>query len=417
MSDGPADPSRPETPSRSRTDFTRAIAPVLPETFFDSYFERRHLVVRRDDPHYFDSLLNLADIDAVLTGTMVPVEDMSMVNTGRPIEPARYTTATGHVDPVRASHEFAAGGTIILPALHRRLPALAAYCRSLETVFGCDLQTNIYFTPDNAQGFRTHYDMHDVIVLQVHGSKTWRIYQSALELPLHSQPFDPEGFVPGPVIDEFVLNAGDMCYVPRGLVHDAIATDQISLHITTGLLAHRWVDLLLEAVAEAAQRDLELRRSVPPGFASGSVALEGVVSAFRAMLDRAVAGIEPERTLKGFAADFRTRRAPVVPGHFLQHLAAGQVAPGVRVARRPDLIHTLQRLRTDEGGTPRDEILLDIYGTEIGFPGHVEPALRDALGRTEAFRVGDLAGGLDEQGQAVLVRRLVREGVLLVQAP
>lgn len=395
-------------------DFAQAIAPVSEATFFESVFEKRHLVVRREDPNYFHHLLNVADIDAVLTGTMVPGDDMSMVNTGRAIEPERYTTTAGYVDPVRAAQEFAGGGTIILPALHRRLPALAAYCRSLETVFGCDLQTNIYFTPDNAQGFRTHYDLHDVIVLQCHGSKTWKIYQSDLELPLHSQAFDPEGFVPGPVIDEFVLHAGDMCYVPRGLVHDAIATDQMSLHITTGLLAHRWVDLLLEAVAEAAQRDTALRRSVPPGFASGKVALGGVAQTFRTLLDQLASGIEPERTLKGFAADFRARRAPVVPGQFLQHIAAAEVMPGTRVQRRPDLIFALQRIQTSDADTAGDEILLEIYGTEIGFPAHAEGCLRDALTRTDSFAVGDLVGDLDAPGQAVLIRRLVREGVLVV---
>jgi hypothetical protein len=397
------------------TDFSRAIAPVTTEAFLQGYFEKRHLVVHRDDPLYFQGLLSVADIDSVLTGTMIPGEDVSLVNTGRAVEPARYTTPQGHLDPVRAAQEFAGGATIILPALHRRLPALAAYCRSLETVFGCDLQTNIYFTPDNAQGFRTHYDMHDVVVLQVHGSKTWKIYQSDLELPLHSQPFDPEGFTPGPVIDEFVLHAGDMAYIPRGVVHDAIATDQMSLHITTGLLAHRWVDLLLEAVAEAGQRDVALRRSVPPGFAVGALALDGVAATFREMLARACAVIEPERTLKGFAADFRARRAPVVPGQFLQHMAAATVAPGVRVARRPDLICSLQRhTDSDDPDSPRDQILLDIYGTEIGFPAHAEAALRDALARSGPFAVGDLAGALDAESQAVLVRRLVREGVLVV---
>jgi ribosomal protein L16 Arg81 hydroxylase len=32
-------------------------------------------------------------------------------------------------------------------------------------------QTNIYLSPPNAQGFGTHFDSHDVFVLQVAGSK------------------------------------------------------------------------------------------------------------------------------------------------------------------------------------------------------------------------------------------------------
>ena len=398
-------------PTPPVTDFARAIAPMSPETFLAEVFERRHLVIHRDDPAYFRDLLTAADIDAVLTGTALPAEEMSMVNTGRTVPAERYVTAAGHVDPVRAAREFAAGGTIILPGLQRRLPRLAAYCRALETVFSCDLQTNIYFTPDNPQGFRTHYDSHDVIVLQVHGTKTWKIYESDLELPLRTQPFSPEGFVPGKVIDEFVLKAGDMAYVPRGVVHDAIATTEQSLHITTGLIGHRWVDLLLEAVADVAQRQLDLRRSVPPGLANAGFDASGAAEMLRALMRQTAEAIEPDRILKGFAADFRNRRAPVVPGQSLQDAGAGAIGPDTVLARRDGLIWSLSRTKASDDAEPA--VILDVYGTEIRMPLHAEADLADALARTGSFRPRDLAGGLDEAGKVVLARRLVREGVLL----
>lgn len=392
------------------TDFARAIAPIAPEKFFDDYFEKKHLVIRRGAADYYGDLLTVADIDRVLTTTMLAVEDMNMVNNGTRIEPEEYSMPSGHVDPVRAAQQFAKGGTIILPGLHRRLPNLAAYCRNLETVFSCDLQTNIYFTPDNAQGFKTHYDSHDVIVLQTHGSKTWKIYDSPMVLPLRSQAFDPKGFVAGNVIDTFVLNAGDMCYIPRGVVHDAIATDEMSLHITTGLLTPRWIDLLVEAIVEQAHQDPALRGAIPPGYANEGFDTDPVLAKFRALMDRAAAGIDPARTLENFGGEFRRRRNPVVPGQFLQHVGANAIAPGTEVARRDDLIYRITRFEDPEG----DEVVLDVYGTEVAFPAHAEGALRDAMNRAGSFRVGALAGDLDDDGQAVMVRRLVREGVLMV---
>jgi len=390
------------------TDFARAIAPITPEQFFSDYFEKKHLVIRRDEAEYYGPLLTVADIDRVLTTTMLPVDDMNMVNNGTRIEPEEYSMPSGFVDPVRAAQQFSAGGTIVLPGLHRRLPNLAAYCRDLETVFSCDLQTNIYFTPDNAQGFKTHYDSHDVIVLQTHGSKTWKIYDSPMVLPLRSQAFDPKGFEAGNVIDTFVLNAGDMCYIPRGVVHDAIATDEMSLHITTGLLTPRWIDLLVEAIVEQAHQDPALRGAVPPGYANEGFDMTGALAQFRALMDRASSGIDPARTLENFGAEFRRRRSPVVPGQFLQQVTADAIAPGTAVSRRDALIYRIARFEDPEG----DEVVLDVYGTEVAFPAHVEPALRDAMTRPGPFAVGDLAGGLDDAGQAVLVRRLVREGIL-----
>ncbi len=383
-------------------DFAQAIAPITPEVFFAEYFEKKHLVVRRQDPGYYRDLLTVADIDRVLTTQMIPGEELQLVNNGRAIETPDYVMPSGFVDPVRVVRHFSEGSTAVLPGLQKRLPNLAAYCRALETVFCVDLQTNIYFTPDNAQGFRTHYDSHDVIVLQVHGSKTWKIYESPLELPLRSQAFSPEGFVPGKLIDTFVLHAGDMAYVPRGVVHDAIATEEISLHITTGLLTQTWLDLMVEAIAELALDDPAFRRAIPPGHANPGFDRTGARQTFRDLLARAADKIDPDRTLDGFAEEFRRRRGPVVPGQLFQLFGAEAIAPGTEVCRRPDLIHAIS-LRDDE-------VVLSVYGAEIAFPAHCEVSLRDALARP-GFRVGDLAGDLDEEGQAVMLRRLVQEGV------
>jgi len=394
--------------SRQVADFAYAIAPVSVDTFFAEYFEKKHLVVRHDDPGYFSDLLKVADIDRVLTQTIISVDDMSMVNTGTPIKPEDISQPSGNVDPVLVAQQFSEGGTIVLPQLHRRLPILAAYCRAMETVFSCDLQTNIYLTPDNAQGFKTHYDSHDVVVLQAHGSKTWNIYESPLELPLRSQAFKPDGFVPGKIIDTFTLHAGDMCYVPRGVVHDAIATEEMSLHITTGMLAPRWVDLLIEGLVKLAQEDPAFRASVPPGYANDGFDATAAVKTFGDLLQRATDTVDVTGTLEDYAHEYRRRRLPVVPGQFVQNLTADLVDEGVSLARRADLIYRVFN-RTDEQG--EDQIVLSVYGNEIAFPDYVETALRDALGRPD-FVVGTLEGNLDGPGQAVLARRLVREGVL-----
>ena len=386
-------------------DFARVIAPVTPEAFLDEYFEKKHLVICREDPLYFDGLLSVADIDRVLTQQMVSGDEMQMVRTGKGVSQDDYVTPSGLIDPVRVARIFDQGATIVLPALQKRVASLAAYCRSMETVFNVDLQTNIYFTPEGAQGFKTHYDSHDVFVLQVAGSKTWNIYESPLELPLRSQAFQPDNFVAGKLIDTFTLHAGDMCYVPRGVVHDARATDELSLHITTGLLTPRWIELLVDAVNQLALVDPAFRHAIPPGHAMPGFDRSGARQTFRDLLLRAAENVDPDRTLDFYAHDYRSRRVPVVPGQLLQSLMAGDVVPGTELVRRPDLIYAM--------AVVGEEVVLGVYGTEVSFPAHVEPSLRDALSRPRV-RVGELDGDLDDEGQAVLLRRLVREGVFSV---
>lgn len=396
---------------QARMDFSRAIAPVTPEVFFAEYFEKRHLVVHRTDPGYYRDLLSIEDIDRVLTEMILPASDLQLVNNGAGIDEDHYSLPSGQVDPVQVAQHFAQGSTVILPQLHRRLPRLAAYCRALEVVFSCDLQTNIYFTPDNAQGFKTHYDSHDVIVLQTHGSKTWRIYESPMVLPLRSQAFDPAGFVPGEVIDTFVLGPGDMAYIPRGVVHDAIATDELSLHITTGLLTPRWIDLLVEALVQQSLTDPAFRGALPPGFANEGFDYSGMAVQFHDLMAKAARQIDPGRTFDSFAAEFRQRRLPVVPGQFMQHAVSDSAGPESMIALRPDLIWRIEARPAPKGEAQAEsEIVLCVYGVDIAFPAYAEETLRDALSRAQ-FRVGELAGDLDSAGKVVLVRRLIREGV------
>ncbi|MBN8290417.1 hypothetical protein JI664_00415 [Rhodobacter sp. NTK016B] len=393
------------TAAPAAMDFATAIAPVTPDTFFAEYFEKKHLVIRRDDPDYYSRVLSLGDIDQVLTQMQIPGDELNLVQKDRTITNDDYITPNGFADPVRVVKNFAEGATIVLPGLQKRLPKLAAYCRSLETVFSCDLQTNIYFTPPDAQGFKTHYDSHDVIVLQTAGSKTWNIYESDLELPLRSQAFSPDGFEAGKLIDTFTLHAGDMCYVPRGVVHDARATEELSLHITTGLLSQRWIELVVDAVSRLALSDLDFRRAVPPGFANGDFDRADARETLAGLLRRAADRIDPDATLAAAAENYRGRRVPVVPGQLFQQFSAEAIAPGTRLRRRPDLIHAI--VETE------DEVALSVYGSEITFPLHVAETLRAALS-SEGFVVGDLPGDLDEAGQAVMARRLVGEGVLFI---
>src|SRR6185295_12103641 len=99
-----------------------------------------------------------------------------------------------------------------------------------------------------AQGFSAHYDTHDVFILQAAGSKHWRLYGSSVQLPLASTPYPYPGPDAGKPSADFVLRAGDVLYIPRGHVHDALTSDSISLHVTLGINVYTWADLFMEAL-------------------------------------------------------------------------------------------------------------------------------------------------------------------------
>jgi len=278
---------------------------------------------------------------------------------------------------------------------------LARLCRAMEKTFSCHFQTNIYMSPPNAQGFKTHFDSHDVFVLQVSGSKQWTLYDTAIVLPLRGQAFDPEKHTPGPATREFTLHAGDLFYCPRGLYHSARSTDETSLHITLGLIGKTWADVMIEAVSAACLASPALRANLPVGFANAGYDPTQDAATFRALFDTVAREAQLAPILQRLAEDFVTSRRPALDG-CLQELEA-TLSLETKVAPRPDLIYLLRQV---------DEKLIVLFGaTEISFPGFVRDALIFAL-EDGHFAVRDLPY-LDDEEKLVLVRRLLKEGLLV----
>lgn len=384
--------------------FERLLHPVAAETFFNTHFETSPLHVGRSEHTFYESLLTLDEVDRVLTTLHLSHPSVTMVDALKPIEPTDYTFPSGLIDTARLFQAYANGGTIVLHNLESSLPSLMELCRSMEAELSARFQCNIYLTPGGAaQGLAAHYDSHDVFVLQVSGTKRWRIYDMTLERPLRGQAFSPEAHATGPLTMELVLEPGDLLYLPRGLMHEASTTDTASCHITLGLLPTTWTDLLLEVVAQVALEDAELRRSLPPGHARPGFDREEARCTFRALLTRVLEKADFDAALDHFIDDLVSTRHPLLRGQLGQVERLCRLTLDDRARSRPNLLYRLHRTG--------DHVTLSAYGTRITLPSHAAESLEHALTQ-EQFRIGDLPGELDDAGKLVLVERLVREGLV-----
>lgn len=390
-------------------DFDWSIAPVTRDTFFNESYERKHLIIKRNDPDYYRALVCVDDIDHAVTTMGLSVPEVQVVKANASITPGNYAYDSGFIDAVRVNQLFADGATIIMSNLQERVPSLARFCRALENVFSSRIQTNIYLTPAHSQGFRAHYDNHDVLVQQVEGTKEWRIYDHPVQLPLNTQAFDPHDVPIGQETDRFILEPGDMVYVPRGLTHDAVATDQTSLHITTGLMTRTWADLMTEAVVAVAHRDPAFRASLPAGHANGDFDMTSMQAIFDDLLARLKDQASVTELIEGIRAEFIANRVPRVPGQMRQLARLAELTPASDVGAQPQLIYQLHQ-RTDPKGD--EAIQISCQGAEIILPAHTRPAVEVCL-KEPRFKVRDLPGDLDDAGKLVLVKRLVREGMMV----
>jgi ribosomal protein L16 Arg81 hydroxylase len=387
--------------------FDQVIAPVTRSEFFAKHYEREELIVQRGDPAHYASLLSLDKIDEYITTSNPNSSQVMMVNALADIKASDYSDSNGMIDVARLYQLFDEGATITIPGLQRKIPELAALCRAVEAEFDARFQANIYLSPPNAQGFKTHYDTHDVLVLQVAGSKQWRSYDVPVELPLLGQKFSSDKYTTIPPVHEFRLNAGDLYYCPRGLVHDASSTDDISLHITFGVMAQTWTELMVEAVTAACVSDPAFRANLPVGFASNPDFDRGPArEKFQSLLTSFVQSADIDVLLDQMGEAFVAERKPLLRGQMHQMRSVEQIDGQSRIMARPDLIYTVAML---DGS-----VEVRSGSTVLTLPAHVTPILTEILATNAPTILSAFSGNLDSDGRVVLAKRLLREGLISV---
>jgi ribosomal protein L16 Arg81 hydroxylase len=382
------------------------ISPFSKQVFFDEYWEKQPLVAKRNQPNYFCSLLSLDEVDRVLTTLDLRYPNVTLKNADRQITADDYTVGGDSLDVAKVYQLFGEGATIVLSYLDTVIPTLTSFCRILESEFSFPFQTNVYLTPAQAKGFKSHYDTHDVFVLQVVGTKQWTIYGTPVKLPLAGQDFDPSAHERGEPTLEFELQAGDLAYIPRGVVHDARSGETVSLHVTVGLLTYTWADLFLEWIAEVSLNDPAFRKALPVAFARPEFDRAQARETFHNLWERLSTKSNFEAILDRFVDQFVSACPPFLRGQMAQIANLDRLTLDSAVGARTGVI---SYLRTNEG-----ELSVDCYGRRIAFPAHVSEALQFALNKSE-FAVRELPSDLDDSGKLTLVRRLVREGLLVIQ--
>ncbi len=368
-------------------------------SFMDSVYEREALVAAHNEPDRFTPLISIDAIDRLISQVDLREGQLDLADASKQIGRSDYVDDAGLIDRGAVADFHRGGATIIMQHAHQLEPTLGRFCRALEWTFSAHAQTNLYLTPPNAQGFRTHYDNHCVFVAQVAGEKLWRIYEKPIDTPFRGEGFEPGVYQSGELKQEFVLKAGDCAYVPRGLMHDAATSGtEPSLHITVGLITRTWADLLLEAVSEVALRTPELRRSLPAGYARPGFDREQARTQLRSLAERVAADIRLDDALDLIADAFRRGRG--ADNRFAIRDAAISVRGDDGFVAQSHL-----HFRLAEDG---ETLVLIAPGGEIKFKHAQRPAVERALSG-QRFTPNEL-GGDDPEG---LAAKLLAYGLIV----
>ncbi|MBZ4187322.1 cupin domain-containing protein [Niabella beijingensis] len=390
--------------------FDKIIAPCSVEAFFNTYHEKKLLHVPRNDPSYYDPVLTASEISAFLDRQDIFYPSLRIVKNGKELPSGEYTlkgVPIGHhkkdgiIHTEKAFALFNSGATLVVQAGQRYFDQLSACCMALSQQFNSPVQANLYITPDKSQGFNPHWDTHDVFVLQISGTKTWHLYGFEKELPTKSQGFVSKGYNKEPE-QTLQLRPGDFLYVPRGYVHDAVADDGISAHITIGILSFTWVRYFAELLTQ-----LEAEKSFREAVPFWRDDLDALIREKTALLKETLSGLHSAAALEKLNNQYQKMQPQQVHHYFDSLLGLKEL--------QNDAVLQLNRNVFYERGEENGQCFVKCFGKTISFNGSLKPVI-DYIFDAEAFTIAGLPGDQPEEVKKAAVTQLIREGVVFARS-
>ncbi|MSP86434.1 MAG: cupin domain-containing protein [Methylotenera sp.] len=191
---------------------------LTPSQFLDEYWQKKPLLIKNAIPHFEgllcpEELAGLACEDDVQSRIVEYIKGKWHAHHG-PFDEADFAKLP---DKPSEQHHW----TLLVQSVNHHLPEAAALLQQFNFIPHARLDDlMVSYAPDGG-GVGPHFDSYDVFLLQGQGKRLWRISaQTDLSLiegaPLRIlQNFD--------TAQEWLLEAGDMLYLPPHLAHWGIA--------------------------------------------------------------------------------------------------------------------------------------------------------------------------------------------------
>jgi 50S ribosomal protein L16 3-hydroxylase len=220
---------------------------LSPEQFMKRHWQKKPLLIRQALPNMSPLIERAKLLDMVESEE---VESRLIVRQG-----AHWTLKKGPMGRKSLPSFKTPDWTVLIQGVDLHNDAVHALLQQFRFVPDARLDDLMISFATDGGGVGPHFDSYDVFLLQAHGQRKWRIgRQKKFELqegvPLKIlKEFKPEA--------EFVLNPGDMLYLPPGYAHDGVAVGECMTY-SVGFRAPRSAELasgLLMGLSEEMAED------------------------------------------------------------------------------------------------------------------------------------------------------------------
>ncbi len=137
---------------------------------------------------------------------------------------------------------------VVLEGLDLMDSALAYLVTNLEQTMPCSMSNcEAFFSRSGNEAYNGHRDSDDVLVIQIAGTKRWRVHQPQQRRYLNNAPLTDS--MMGPIAGQFELNPGDIMFLKAGVPHKCTTVTDHSLHLSFDLIDRT---LGIEQITKAA---------------------------------------------------------------------------------------------------------------------------------------------------------------------
>ena len=214
-----------------------------PSQFMQRHWQKKPLIVRQAIPG-FAPLVPRADLLAMAADD--DVESRLVVQQGGTWRLRQGPMPRRALPPLSQSH-----WTLLVQGVDLHHQGVHELMHQFRFVPDARLDDLMISYATDGGGVGPHFDSYDVFLLQAHGQRRWRIgrqknYTLRDDLPLKIlADFQPE--------QDFVLNPGDMLYLPPGWAHDGIAQGECMTY-SIGFRVPRQADMAQELLQRLAEQ-------------------------------------------------------------------------------------------------------------------------------------------------------------------
>jgi len=321
-------------PSTSCGDkvFQWLISPIAENTFLEQYWEKKPLIVKRNNDSYFSGLISRKMVENYVKND-IEYSASSLIFTRE--GPEGKEIVSGEPIDLESIQNMVSNDGFTMQAIHpqHKNAKLHALLERLENFTGSVWGSNFYAkgvldSPQPEEAFNSFSDNIELFIMQMEGSPMrWRVYEGEQKLSRDSgSDFDEDALGP-PILDELVA-PGDLVYIPRGCIYTHNEPSEAYQYLTLSTYQNQaWCDFLSTAVSETldniSRTNLDFRKGLPINFISlfGSAIAETdknrsiraeFIERTKSLMHQVIDGINLDDIVDQMGSDFIALRTPPV---------------------------------------------------------------------------------------------------------